>query len=564
MFLKFSRPRGKPQNHHESRNEMIIKDENNVCKEASTTCSPLTKSRVKDVIEFSSMLKPRALMGDSFSDEIGCLAASKANQNCELDVSGVKRKKKKRNIMRAPNTHDTSSDTSPDSGLMEKARKYSQKIGSKMREEKKAIAKQYFHELLHSCDQNIDEDEKLKNSGQEQVLAHKKKRKAEMACGISHSRQEEQEYLSQVEKGHKKKRSKVAQKCCSDGRNALNEGQSLKTDQSSSKFSITPNSETLVHNSSSDARVMSDKRILRDMLSIDGADQRHEKPQRRCRQNFYLNIPKELQWPSASESDSEEDIVDVNTVCSRKQHKPSKGSPGNSPGHYDPGNSMQMNIRRNNECSPNCRRTSSKRCQNMISQHQGDRENVHSLYNEQMWLYNSANLSEGATAMHSSLVRNINTDQLHEDGRESENVNSREKHHSGQNDPSSDQKNKVLNHDMSVISKSDDESISGESCPDIFEENSLDGNSRETFPIRRSQRFLDRRDCRWSSFERRETENPLIPSPEFLHPPQSPLLVARLTSLDCAGQRSSSRSSVKGNLSCVCVVCAVNTSSLYG
>jgi hypothetical protein len=494
---------------------------------------------VKDVIEFSSMLKPRALIDDSFSDEIGCFAASNTNQNHESDVSEVRRKKK-RNIMRA--SSNASSDTSPDSGLMEKARRYSQKIGSKMREEKKAIARQYFHDLLHSSDQNIDEDDKVRNSGQEQILTHKKKRKAEMACGNSHSRQEEQEYLCRAEKSHKKKRSKVAQKHCLGRRIVLpvDEEENVESNHASS-FSMIPNSQTRDQNNSSDTKVISEKRLLRDMLSMDGDDERHEKPQRRCRQNFYLNIPKELQWPSASESDSEEDIVDVNIVCSQKQHRSSKRSSRISPGHGDPENSMQSNRRGNNECSPKCRRTSSKQCQSRISQCEGDRENVHSLYSEQMWLYNSPNLPEGATAMQSNLGRNINGDQtMHKNVKESEDVSPRERDRK-KNEPSSDQRNRV-----NVISISDDESISGDSCLDVLEENSLDGNSRDTFPIRRSQRFLDRRDCRWSSFERRETENPLIPSPEFLHPPQSPLLVARLTSVDCAGPRSSSRSSVKG------------------
>ncbi|XP_061175682.1 uncharacterized protein LOC133184607 [Saccostrea echinata] len=552
VFLKFSRPRKKPHYSHGSGNNTNTKDKNNSSNEASSKQASQS-SRVKNVLKFSSLMdesfpeemkfspifKSRSFIDETFPEEFNSYALPKSNQNFELGATKVHKKK---GIIQSPEAL-CSNDNQPDSNIMEKARKYSQKIGSKMRAEKKAIAKQYFHELLHSCDEEIEGDEEDKDPGSRKVHRKKKKRKAEVVGDISSSKHEEQEYLSQAEKRHKKT-SIVAQKSRLDGEEALKKVQGRKKDQSSTVSSVTKISDMQADSSCGAGReILDGDKILRDMLSMDSMAQRHEKPQRRCRQNLYSNIPKELQWPSSSESESEEDDLDLSISCSQKgHHKPSRYSPGHSHLEKD----MQSNRRRNvtsNSSSPKCRRNLDIQSHN-AGVSKGVRDNVRDLYNEQTWLYNNTDLSEGATAMHSSPVKIISINKHVHPGDKKQpptGLNCTEKYHMPQHEHGSDPQNKAAKRFPTVISISDDESISGESFSDRHEGEVLEGNA---LPTRRSQRFA--RKTRQSSLERGEAENPLVPSPTFMHPYRNSGLAARLTAADSTSQRTPSRSSVKG------------------
>ncbi|XP_062598161.1 uncharacterized protein LOC134259570 [Saccostrea cucullata] len=551
VFVKFSRPRKKPLYSQGSESNTNAKYKNNPTHEASSKQASQS-SRVKNVLKFSSFMdesfpeevkfspifKSRSIIDESFPEEFNSYALPKTNQNCELGATKVSKKK---GVIQSPESL-SSSDSQPNSNIMEKARKYSQKIGSQMRAEKKAIAKQYFHELLHSCDGEMEEEEEFKDSAQGKVHRKKKKRKAEVVGDISSSKQEEQEYLSQAEKRHKK-RSKVAQKSFLDGEEALKKEQGRKKDQSSTVSSVTKSSDMLADNSRGAGReILDGDKILREMLSMDGLAQRHEKPQRRCRQNLYSNIPKELQWPSSSESGSEDDDLDLSISCSFKGHHiPTRCSPSHSQSEKD----MHSNRRRNvtkNVSSPKCRRNLDIQAQS-AGVSKGVRENVRDLYNEQMWLHNNTDLSEGATAMHSSPVRIISKNRhAHpEDRKQPADLHCTEKYHMLQPEHESNSQNKAAESFSTVISISDDESISGESFSDRRDVEVLEGN---TLPTRRSQRFA--RKTRQSSSERGEAENPLVPSPTFLHPYRNSGLSARLTAADSSSQRTPSRSSVKG------------------
>uniref|UniRef100_A0A8W8NA09 Uncharacterized protein n=1 Tax=Magallana gigas TaxID=29159 RepID=A0A8W8NA09_MAGGI len=482
---------------------------------------------------FYSVRKPKIRLEDAYADINSNLTLPKVNT--DNDTHSEKCQNKRRNMNRSI---EASSGYIPDSNLMDKARKYSQKISSKLREEKKAIAKQYFHELLHSCDGNSDEDVECRNSHHKKT--HRKKRKAEVPNDISpgcHNGRDEESH-HQEEKRCKKKKSKAAQRLSLNGRNTVFEALSTEKDYACKTSSVaTPNSEMLDHSSSSVGGGISEERnILRDMLSIDSVDEIHDKPQRRCRQDLCRNIPKELQWPSASESEPEEDGVDVNLTCSLQQQQSSKCSPvlrnfGNNTG-------MQTNRRSasSNDSSPLVRRKSGKQCQSFNIVDQDDMDQAHDLYNNHMWMFNDTNLSEGATAIHSIPVSSTSGDV-----KQPTPVDLRE------NSPDSEQCRTGRNN-VTVISISDDDSISGESASENtgIEEDSLDGPNRERFRMIRSRRSADRRDRGWSSVERPENDRPVLPNPNFLFPTQNPLLAARLTSPDAPGQRALTRSSVKG------------------
>lgn len=521
MFLKFSRQRKRDGSRKGLNNDEFKSND-------STQSS--AESHSKEAM-FYSVRKPKIRLEDA--DINSNLTLPKVNT--DNDTHSEKCQNKIRNMNRSS---EASSGYIPDSNLMDKARKYSQKISSKLREEKKAIAKQYFHELLHSCDGNSDEDVECRNSHHKKT--HRKKRKAEVPNDISpgcHNGRDEESH-HQEEKRCKKKKSKAAQRLSLNGRNTVFEALSTEKDYACKTSSVaTPNSEMLDHSSSSVGGGISEERnILRDMLSIDNVDEIHDKPQRRCRQDLCRNIPKELQWPSASESEPEEDGVDVNLTCSLQQQQSSKCSPvlrnfGNNTG-------MQTNRRSasSNDSSPLVRRKSGKQCQSFNIVDQDDMDQAHDLYNNHMWMFNDTNLSEGATAIHSIPVSSTSGDV-----KQPTPVDLRE------NSPDSEQCRTGRNN-VTVISISDDDSISGESASENtgIEEDSLDGPNRERFRMIRSRRSADRRDRGWSSVERPENDRPVLPNPNFLFPTQNPLLAARLTSPDAPGQRALTRSSVKG------------------
>lgn len=523
MFLKFSRQRKRDGSRKGLNNDEFKSND-------STQSS--AESHSKEAM-FYSVRKPKIRLEDAYADINSNLTLPKVNTDNDTHLE--KCQNKRRNMNRSI---EASSGYIPDSNLMDKARKYSQKISSKLREEKKAIAKQYFHELLHSCDGNSDEDVECRNSHHKKT--HRKKRKAEVPNDISpgcHNGRDEESH-HQEEKRCKKKKSKAAQRLSLNGRNTVFEALSTEKDYACKTSSVaTPNSEMLDHSSSSVGGGISEERnILRDMLSIDSVDEIHDKPQRRCRQDLCRNIPKELQWPSASESEPEEDGVDVNLTCSLQQQQSSKCSPvlrnfGNNTG-------MQTNRRSasSNDSSPMVRRKSGKQCQSFNIVDQDDMDQAHDLYNNHMWMFNDTNLSEGATAIHSIPVSSTSGDV-----KQPTPVDLRE------NSPDSEQCRTGRNN-VTVISISDDDSISGESASENtgIEEDSLDGPNRERFRMIRSRRSADRRDRGWSSVERPENDRPVLPNPNFLFPTQNPLLAARLTSPDAPGQRALTRSSVKG------------------
>lgn len=523
VFLKFSRQRKRDGSRKGLNNDEFKSND-------STQSS--AESHSKEAM-FYSVRKPKIRLEDAYADINSNLTLPKVNT--DNDTHSEKCQNKRRNMNRSI---EASSGYIPDSNLMDKARKYSQKISSKLREEKKAIAKQYFHELLHSCDGNSDEDVECRNSHHKKT--HRKKRKAEVPNDISpgcHNGRDEESH-HQEEKRCKKKKSKAAQRLSLNGRNTVFEALSTEKDYACKTSSVaTPNSEMLDHSSSSVGGGISEERnILRDMLSIDSVDEIHDKPQRRCRQDLCRNIPKELQWPSASESEPEEDGVDVNLTCSLQQQQSSKCSPvlrnfGNNTG-------MQTNRRSasSNDSSPLVRRKSGKQCQSFNIVDQDDMDQAHDLYNNHMWMFNDTNLSEGATAIHSIPVSSTSGDV-----KQPTPVDLRE------NSPDSEQCRTGRNN-VTVISISDDDSISGESASENtgIEEDSLDGPNRERFRMIRSRRSADRRDRGWSSVERPENDRPVLPNPNFLFPTQNPLLAARLTSPDAPGQRALTRSSVKG------------------
>ncbi|XP_052685027.1 uncharacterized protein LOC128164917 isoform X2 [Crassostrea angulata] len=496
VFLKFSRQRKRDGSRKGLNNDEFKSND-------STQSS--AESHSKEAM-FYSVRKPKIRLEDAYADINSNLTLPKVNT--DNDTHSGKCQNKTRNMNRSS---EASSGYIPDSNLMDKARKYSQKISSKLREEKKAIAKQYFHELLHSCDGNSNEDVECRNSHHKKT--HRKKRKAEVPNDISpgcHNGRDEESH-HQEEKRCKKKKSKAAQRLSLNGRNTVFEALSTEKDYACKTSSVaTPNSEMLDHSSSSVGGGISEERnILRDMLSMDSVDEIHDKPQRRCRQDLCRNIPKELQWPSASESEPEEDGVDVNLTCSLQQQQSSKCSP------------VLRNFGNNTD--------------------QDDMDQAHDLYNNHMWMFNDTNLSEGATAIHSIQVSSASGDvkqPTHVDLRE--------------NSPDSEQESgrecRTGRNNVTVISISDDDSISGESASENtgIEEDSLDGPNRERFRMIRSRRSADRRDRGWSSVERPENDRPVLPNPNFLFPTQNPLLAARLTSPDAPGQRALTRSSVKG------------------
>lgn len=539
MFLKFSRQRKKDG----SRNGL----NNDEFKPIDSTQSSAA-SHSKEAT-FYSVQKPKIRLEDSFSDINSNLTLPKVSTDDDTHLGKCQNKRKNMN-----RSSEASSGYIPDSSLMDKARKYSQKISSKLREEKKAIAKQYFHELLHSCDGNSDEDVGCRNSHHKKT--HRKKRKAEIPRDISPSchngRAEESPH--QEEKRCKKKRSKTAQRSSLNGRNTLFEAPSTERDHACKTLSVTtPNREMLDHSSNSVGGGISEERnILRDMLSMDSVDEMHDKPQRRCRQDLCRNIPKELQWPSASESEPEEDGIDVNLTCSQRQQQSSKCSPVLR--NFENNTSMQTNRRSapSNDSSPRVRKRSGKQCQDFDIVDQDDMDQTPDLYNNHTWMFNDTNLSEGATAIHSIPVSSASGDV-----EQPTHVELRE------NSPDSEQelgrKCRTGRNNVTVISISDDESISGESASENtgIEEDSLDGPNRERFPMRRSQRFADRRDRGWSSVERPENDRPVLPNPNFLFPTQNPLLAARLASPDVPGQRALTRSSVKGQYCSSCSFCGL-------
>lgn len=539
MFLKFSRQRKKDG----SRNGL----NNDEFKPIDSTQSSAA-SHSKEAT-FYSVRKPKIRLEDSFSDINSNLTLQKVSTDDDTHLGKCQNKRKNMN-----RSSEASSGYIPDSSLMDKARKYSQKISSKLREEKKAIAKQYFHELLHSCDGNSDEDVGCRNSHHKKT--HRKKRKAEVPRDISPSchngRAEESPH--QEEKRCKKKRSKTAQRSSLNGRNTVFEAPSTERDHACKTLSVTtPNREMLDHSSNSVGGEISEERnILRDMLSMDSVDETHDKPQRRCRQDLCRNIPKELQWPSASESEPEEDGIDVNLTCSQRQQQSSKCS--SVLRNFENNTSMQTNRRSapSNDSSPRVRRRSGTQCQDFDIVDQDDMDQTHDLYNNHTWMFNDTNLSEGATAIHSIPVSSASGDV-----KQPTHVELRE------NSPDSEQelgrKCRTGRNNVTVISISDDESITGESASENtgIEEDSLDGPNRERFPMRRSQRFVDRRDRGWSSVERPENDRPVLPNPNFLFPTQNPLLAARLASPDVPGQRALTRSSVKGQYCSSCSFCGL-------
>lgn len=539
MFLKFSRQRKKDG----SRNGL----NNDEFKPIDSTQSSAA-SHSKEAT-FYSVRKPKIRLEDSFSDINSNLTLPKVSTDDDTHLGKCQNKRKNMN-----RSSEASSGYIPDSSLMDKARKYSQKISSKLREEKKAIAKQYFHELLHSCDGNSDEDVGCRNSHHKKT--HRKKRKAEVPRDISPSchngRAEESPY--QEEKRCKKKRSKTAQRSSLNGRNTVFEAPRTERDHACKTLSVTtPNREMLDHSNNSVGGGISEERnILRDMLSMDSVDEMHDKPQRRCRQDLCRNIPKELQWPSASESEPEEDGIDVNLTCSQRQQQSSKCSPVLR--NFENNTSMQTNRRSapSNDSSPRVRRRSGNQCQDFDIVDQDDMDQTPDLYNNHTWMFNDTNLSEGATAIHSIPVSSASGDvepPTHVELRE--------------NSPDFEQelgrKCRTGRNNVTVISISDDESITGESASENtgIEEDSLDGPNRERFPMRRSQRFADRRDRGWSSVERPENDRPVLPNPNFLFPTQNPLLAARLASPDVPGQRALTRSSVKGQYCSSCSFCGL-------
>lgn len=523
VFKKFSRPQKKDRCRN-SQNEGCP-----TAREAAGAQSDAVDHRKE--MAFYSLQKQNLKLDDSVCSDF---SLPKIRQDDDFERNECQQQR--RNLM---NPSEAGIDVFPDCRFMDKARKYTQKItgSNKLREEKKAIAKQYFHELLHSCDGNNDEDVQFTSASQKQI--HRKKRKAEIATNLSPSsgKERKEDSRCQEKKRHKKKRSKVSQRSCSDGRDNTTEAQNSEQEWIHDVSLLVPNNDMHDFNTSAGGKISGEGSVLRNMVSIDSVDIRPGKPQRRCRQDLCMNIPKELQWPSASESETEEDIADVNIACSLRHRGPTY-----SPNPRDIEDNANRQLGRKSATSSDSfqriRRSSSRQCPNLNVVDQDFNNHVQE---QNMLLNNSANISEGATAIHSVPVRNSSMGIKKP-------KNTRENGHSQQQDKkNTDQHGKAGRTDVTVISISDDESIDGELGVDIIDEESLDLNSRERYPMRRSQRFSDRQDRSWSALERLESEVQLLPSPSFLHPSQNPLLAARLTSLDNSGQRASTRSSVKGN-----------------